>query len=127
MNERYLGYVEKGLFSKLRGLPGFEDLAEMHASERFWLALTKRLTIIDIFILQILYVPTSTATHLQDIVNRISKYNLRRTAVRNRLDKLESLGLIKMTRSSLTCVNSIPALESRVKKLIMFCKLKFEW
>jgi DNA-binding Lrp family transcriptional regulator len=78
-------------------------------------------------ILQILYVPTTTATYLQDVVNQISKYNLQRTAVRNRLNKLEALGLIKMTRSSLTCVNSIPALEGRVKRLIMCCKLKFEW
>lgn len=120
-------YVEKGLFKKLKDPEVKMSVPLLHADHKFWEVLIKKLKIIDVFILELLYIPRSTATCMQDVVNRMSKYNLQRTAVRNRLDRLELLGLIKLRRSSLTCVNSIPALEQNVKKLIVCCKVRFGW
>jgi len=125
--ETCLSHIEKGLFHKLKEPSAQAGIIELHASPLFWNLLIKKLKIIDVFILEILYVPRSTATFMQDVVNRIGKYNLQRTAIRNRLDKLELLGLIKLQRSSLTCVNSIPSMEENVKRLIVCCKMRFGW
>ncbi|KKW22069.1 MAG: hypothetical protein UY62_C0012G0005 [Parcubacteria group bacterium GW2011_GWF2_50_9] len=126
-SEMYLSHIEKGLFHNLKEPAALAAIRELQANPRFWALLIKKLKVIDIFILEILYVPRSTATFMQDVVNRIGKYNLQRTAIRNRLDRLELLGLIKLQRSSLTCVNSIPALEQNIKKLIICCKMRFGW
>lgn len=127
MNSTYQHSIEPALLWKLKEVPSPALIAELHANPEFWQFLIKKLKIIDVFILELLYVPQSTATYMQDVVNRIGKYNLKRTAVRNRLNNLERLGLIKLNRSSLTCVNSIPDLETNVKKLIICCKMRFGW
>lgn len=125
--EEYLAYIEKGAFHKLKAAGAQAAIVELRSNPLFWELLVKRLKIIDVFILEILYVPHATATFMQDVVNRIGKYNLQRTAIRNRLDRLELLGLIKLQRSSLTCVNSIPSLEQNMKRLIICCKMRFGW
>ena len=112
------------LISREQSKEAFQNL---HSQPEFWESLDKQLKISDIFILEMLYLPSATATFMQDIVNRLERLNLKRTAVRNRLNRLEKLGLIKLNRSSLTCVNSIPAIEIFVKKLIINCKMRFGW
>ena len=95
-------------------------------SAQFWENLVYRLHFLDIKILECLYFPEPTTTYFKDLQNQIGRWNVKRTAIRNRVRKLERLGLLKTINSGLLFINSNPQMTENVQKLILRCKTRWQ-
>ncbi|MEW6040589.1 MAG: HTH domain-containing protein [Elusimicrobiota bacterium] len=92
----------------------------------FWEHLVHRIGFLDIKILENLYIPSATTTYFNALLKKMNRLNVKRTAIRNHIDKLEELGLIETIKSGILLVNSIPEIQDNVKKLIIRCKLRWD-
>ena len=90
-----------------------------------WESLLNKLSFIDIKILELLYLPEITTTYFIALEKKIKNLNVKRTAVRNHVQKLEEFGLLKTINSGILLINSIPEIAENVKKLVLLCKLRW--
>lgn len=88
----------------------------------FWEGLVHTLHFLDIKLLEWLYLPELTTTYFKELLNRLQRYNIKRDAVRNRIKKLEKLGLIETVNGGILVINSIPQIADNVRKLILCWK-----
>ena len=91
-----------------------------------WEQLVCELHFLDIKILEYVYLRCQGAIYFNALLKSISKFNVKRTAVRNHIAKLEELGLIETIKSGMLFVNSIPEISENVKKLILKSKLRWD-
>jgi len=91
-----------------------------------WEQLVKQIQFLDIKILEYVYFQCQGTTYFNSLLTRIARLNVKRTAVRNHIDKLEQLGLIKTIKSGILLINSVPEITDNVKKLVIRCKLRFD-
>ncbi|OGR46958.1 MAG: hypothetical protein A2X34_09700 [Elusimicrobia bacterium GWC2_51_8] len=92
----------------------------------FWEQLIHTLHFLDIRILEHVYLRDSGASYFAALEKTMGKMNVRRTAIRSHVTKLETLGLIKTIRSGILVVNSVPEISENVGKLITLCKLRWQ-
>ena len=90
-----------------------------------WEQLVKRLHFLDIKILENLYLPEPTATYFKALERKFDRVNVKRTAIRNHIKKLEDLGLLETLKSGILLVNSIPQIAENVRMLIIHSKLRW--
>lgn len=105
-------------------MPEIQKLQEQTID--FWENLVKTLHFLDIKILEYLYLPESTTTYFKILLKEFEKFNIKRDALRNRISKLEKLGLIKTINSGILLINSIPQISDNVQKLVLLCKLRWQ-
>ena len=90
-----------------------------------WEQLVHRLHFLDIKILEQVYLPQPTTTYFNALLSKTRKMNVKRTAIRNHIRKLEEFGLLKTIKSGILVINSIPEIAENVTKLILRCKLRW--
>ena len=92
----------------------------------YWEQLVRQLGFLDIKILENLYLPAATTTYFDALLKKLYRLNVKRTAIRNHVRKLEELGLIETIKSGLLLVNSISDIQDNARKLIVRCKLRWD-
>ena len=93
---------------------------------QFWEKLVHTLHFLDVKILECLYLPEPTTTYFRSLMNQIGRWNVKRTAIRNRVTKLEKLGLLETINSGLLVINSIPQIADNIQKMILHCKIRWQ-
>lgn len=85
-----------------------------------WEGLTNKIDLLDIRILEQLYVPKATATTLMDLTKSLKKYNINKMRISRRLRRLEGFGIIKLIKKTNPLgIWGLPEIGSNVKKLIV--------
>ena len=90
-----------------------------------WEQLVCKLHFLDIKILEYVYLRNPGTTYFNSMLKDISKLNVKRTAIRNHISKLENLGLIQTVKSGILIINSMPETSENIRKLILRCKLRW--
>jgi len=85
----------------------------------------QKLHFLDIKILEYVYLQESGASYFSALEKAMARMNIKRTAIRNHIDKLEELGLIKTVRSGVLLVNSVNDISANVGNLIKICKCRW--
>ena len=92
---------------------------------RQWEQLVCKLHFLDIKILEYIYFQNPGTTYFKALTMNIYKLNIKRTAIRNHIAKLEELGLIETVKSGILLINSVPEISDNVKRLILRCKMRW--
>lgn len=100
-------------------------ILSLQEKQEYWEFLLKHLRFDEIKILEFLYLPQPTSCYLAELVKKMGKYNIKRTAIRNKISRLAKAGLIDVVNSGLLCLNSFPGLYGPVKRLIALCRMRF--
>ena len=102
-----------------------DQLFSLHESPEFWNYLLSNLHFTEIKILEALYFPVPVSMYFDELVQKISKCNIRRTALRNIISKLERVGLVKSANSGLLFIFPELNLNEHMKRFIVLAKARF--
>ena len=102
-----------------------DTLNILHSTHEFWDYLLLHLRFADIQLLSLLYMPKPTTSYFEELVAKMSRCNIKRTAVRNTLGKLSKIGLVETINSGLLCVCPVLKLNEQMRKFVVLAKMRF--
>lgn len=101
-------------------------LNSLYESSEFWNHLLTNLHFTEVKTLEYLYCPDLTSMCFNDLVHKMAtSCNIKRTAVRNIVYKLEKIGLIESVNSGLLFLYPTSNLKDYVQKFIALSKARF--
>ena len=74
---------------------------------------------LEIRILELIYLPESKPLDLNTLIKKANKLGYSDRTIRRKIQNLETLGLIRMIRSTIMIINPILELEKNIQKLIL--------
>lgn len=125
LDQEILKYFEGDYLFKLKEKPEQKILDKLHANELFWELLLQNLRFSDMKILEHMYLPEIKYVAFIELEKKMKFFQIKRTALRNKVDKFDKLGLIVCMNSGLLFVNGEFKLQRNMINLIKLCKAKF--